>query len=263
MKNAPALKTLVSLLWGSHFQKENELISFGRNLSLSLGVKPNPVGGGNLKTKTPATYRPVGVTCPAACPNIDFCYAKYGNVALHQRRASPDTDSSVFSVAIAIVAALKTGTLARLHVSGGFYKANYVDHSYIEALLDLTSIIREVTALPGPFAWTYTQTSPEEFYAKNSSLTSLEDAGIIVLLSGAKIAGGAVIYPHAKIHELFSGSASTVRFLACPAQIKNNKTSCRECMLCPKARSLGLCIVFEPEGRNKKALGVKVTKDNT
>lgn len=252
-----SLRILIRLLWRSAYDNPQDLIAFGRALSYSLGVQPNPVGCGNAKTRTPSTYRPVGVTCPRSCHAWEECYARGGNVGLHQARADAGVLPSVFSSAIAVVAALRDGTLARLHVSGDFYSAFKIDDPYLECLQGMCAILRGETGEQGPFAWTYTAAPTAQALGIRDAL---ESSGILVLLSGHHEGGGAVIYPHDRLADLVTKNPG-VKYVPCPAQMSGTKTSCKKCKLCFRARELDICVVFTPEGIKKKALISKLLSE--
>lgn len=236
-----ALKTLVRLLAHSRLSTARRIVAHGRELAWDLGLQPNPVGADNHKTGVPGTYRPVGRSCPP-CPLERVCYARYGPAGWHQDRSTAELAASLSAAAIAMVAAAKTVTLARLHVSGDFYRDGHLDEAYLAGLEMLAREVRARLFTDGPVAWTYTHAPPEIFEARR---LTLEQAGVVVLYSGQSGSGGALVHPHRKLEEL-AAKYPTVRFRACPAQIHG--ATCRECRLCWRSRELGLCIVFDPHG---------------
>jgi len=236
------LRVLLDLLLASRISDETKLLDFGRQLAASLGLPCNPVGANNAKTGTPATYRPVGPTCPP-CPISDACYAKYGHVKLHAQRSASNTSASLAAAAVAIAVAMKTGTLARLHVSGDFFTDGLPDVAYINGVVDIAQHVREQQQIAEPVAWTYTHASKEIFEPYR---LLLEDAGVQVLYSDVVESGGAVVWPFAQLDDLRRQHPSQV-FLRCPAQL-HKAITCRRCLRCITARDRGECIVFDPHG---------------
>jgi len=237
---------LVQLLLGSRLTDPQKLIALGRELAFSLGVTPNPVGMGNKKTGVPSTYRPVGLSCPP-CPISPYCYARFGHTGLHQERAKMNPLSSIFSAVIALVSALKAGTVARLHVSGDFYTEGELDDEYVDGLLFSLRLLEDAKIDDiSPLAWTYTQMPLESF---SSIFGAFSEAGLTVLRSGYLGIGGSYIYPHQRLHYL---RTANVQLVNCPAQTQGS--NCKDCLLCPKAYELGICIVFDPHGVSRAGL---------
>lgn len=234
------LSLLIDLLIASRISDETALLDFGRQLAASLGLPCNPVGGNNAKTGTPATYRPVGPTCPP-CPISETCYAKYGRVKLHAKRSQPDALASLTAAAIAIVVALKGGSPARLHVSGDFFADGLPDAPYITGLVELTARIRPHFPDEKCAAWTYTHGTKELFEPWR---LLLEEAGVRVLYSDIIEPGCAVVWPFSRLSEL-KRKAPQVTFLRCPAQRRKGVT-CRTCKRCLSAVERNECIVFDP-----------------
>lgn len=247
-----AISDLVRLLGNSRIVDSNRLIGHGRELAADLDLPCDPVGAGNSKTGTPGTYRPVGPSCPP-CPLDASCYARFGPVGIHQARASTDAAASVTAAMIAIVAAIRADTVARLHVSGDFYRHGHLSTSYLQLLIECAEVLRIVLAPTNPLAWTYTHVSRDEFEPWR---LKLERVGIEVLYSGQHDVGGALVYPHERIAELRTARPD-VTVVACPAQTRS--VSCRDCGLCWQARRTRLCIVFDPHGRGAPALRLLTT----
>lgn len=250
----------------------------GRAAAVALGVTPNPIGGGNSKTDLPGSYRPTGPTCPPGCPWLDQkraasehssfdetvkrdgkggCYTQTGNVALHQRRASVETRESAFAAFIAMVTAALTGVPARLHVSGGFAKPDGgVDAEYIDALCAGASFVgrkykRELVA------FTYTAFSDAVF---DEYRARLADAGIRVLSSNSRQAGGSLVRP--TVGELRAMRAELradgLTLMLCPAQLTHNGITCRECVRrtggCTTAHLEGRVIGFSAQGQTRRRI---------
>lgn len=244
----PTMMLLIRLLSNSRITDTNRLIAHGRELAADLKLPCYPVGAGNSKTGTPGTYRPVGPSCPP-CPLAAGCYARFGPVGLHQARAGVGAEASVTAAMIAMVAAIRAETVARLHVSGDFYQHSQLDVAYLQLLVDCTAQLRRLLSPTPPLAWTYTHIARREFEPWR---LRLEAVGIEVLYSGHHGAGGALVWPHARLDELRASQPDTT-VVACPAQTRS--ASCRDCGLCWQARRKALCIVFDPHGRGAPALG--------
>ena len=114
-----------------------------------------------------ATYRAVGETCPLRCgfhPDHPVatvegkrCYAKNGNVGIHQGRAgADDTDGDVI---YRWVQGLAPGVGVRLHVSGDMYLNGEFDAAYF------TRLCEAFEARPDVRGWTYTHAPLVEFLA--------------------------------------------------------------------------------------------------
>lgn len=209
----------------------------------------NPVGDGDSKTASPSTYRPVGSTCPdgssehiGRCPYLGHgCYAEGGNVNLHQTRAGADLDASVNAAAVAMVWAVRTGRIARLHVSGDFVRAGRVDHRYIAQLGILADTVNVTAGRPigTAIAWSYTHIPADVFEGYRVVLAR---HGIHVRLSDHAGAHGAIVRD-------FRGlQGAGVRYLKCPAQLPQGST-CAECRACWERPDH--TIVFEPHGAAK------------
>lgn len=211
----------------------------------------NPVGDGDAKTASPSTYRPVGDTCPdgssehiGRCRYLgNGCYAEGGNVRMHQIRAGADLDASVNAAAVAMAWAVRTGRMARLHVSGDFVRAGRVDHRYIARLGLLADAVNRAAGRPvgTAIAWSYTHIPADVFEGYR---VRLEKHGIHVRISDHSGAHGAIV------RDFDSMPGSGVRYLKCPAQLPQEST-CAECRACWERPDR--TIVFEPHGaaRNK------------
>lgn len=242
-----ALADLIRLLANSRIHDVHRFIGHGRELAADLDLPCAPVGAGNSKTGTPGTYRPVGPSCPS-CPLEAGCYARFGPVGLHQGRAPIDPLASATAATIAMIAALRSRTAARLHVSGDFYEHGKLCAEYIDLLVECASRVRRRFDFRGIIAWSYTHVDPDEF---EPSRLQLAEVGIEVLYSGLHGPGGALVWPHARIGEL-RAELPNLTTLACPAQTRS--ASCRDCGLCWQAWNRDLCIVFDPHGRGAARL---------
>lgn len=163
----------------------------------------NPVGNSNSKVTMPATYRPVGATCPSTCPqlpkalggtsNTRACLALNGNVQLHQKRATPLLWSSMRAATIAVVSAARWGQVARLHVSGDLCGTDgKVDVEYVNALIIMARAVRESLRLPEGtvLAFGYTHLTRAEL---GDHWQQMFDAGIVFRFSGDNGKWGAVV----------------------------------------------------------------------
>ena len=213
------------------------------SLLRSRGHVVNPVGDSGEKTQSPGTYRPAGwgYSCPVCPYDRNGCYAQAGNVNLHSDAASPDTGASVLSAMVAMVAAVRSGRLARLHVSGDFATpAGTVDVVYIQELIDLARTIRTLYGLTGPVAWSYTHFKPIEFVAYRLALA---EAGIVVRYSDHDAPGGAIVKDFASFRA-GNGRAK------CLAQVSD--ANCNTCRLCWERPDL--TVVFDAHGSGRKRL---------
>lgn len=255
------------------------MVTRGRRVAESQGVKPNPVGLGNGKTDLPGTYRPVGPSCPASCPWLDEgiaqrshgwervrsalavrggCYAQRGNVAIHERRAVSEVNASVVAAFIAMVAGARTGAPTRLHVSGDFAAQDgSVDVAYIEGLCKAARFVsrkyREAFQ-----CFTYTAFEDETFEPYRVRLAR---AGIVVLSSNTLQAGGTILRPSFKelrAQRALIEAQSGAKLLLCLAQLTDKAVTCRECIRttggCLKAKERGFIIGFEADGNTTKAI---------
>ena len=155
----------------------------------------NPVGGGDAKVGTTATYNKVGETCPPTCAQFPqpgkkrTCMALSGNVALHEKRALPLWQSNTRAAIIAMVQAGAWRNPARLHVSGDFYANGVLDTQYLEALIEAATIIRDHYSMP-IVAWAYTHVTRAEF---SPWWDRMKEAGIVVRYSGDRGRWGVVV----------------------------------------------------------------------
>jgi len=221
---------------------------------VKYGVNPNPMGLRNKKVNGPSTYRPLESTCPSNCVYFHDCYANGGHVTLAARRAEADILRSLFAVAMAIACSEEIDHQIRLHVSGDFLVYDEIDHSYINGLVTLGAHTHHVTK---PWAWSYTHVHPRLFEPLRLLLVA---AGIEVMYSDQFVAGGAIVWPFDRLNEL--RVAPDAWYVKCPAQTR--KIPCSMCNLCKESRTLGICIVFEPQGFHKRetlALAERVARD--
>lgn len=219
--------------------------SFRRALD-KHGVPRNPFGDANSKTGAPGTYRPVGKSCPT-CPyspttGNGSCYASGGKVAMQAQRATTDLASSIYSAAAVMVHARRSGTVARLHVSGDFGES-VVDLDYVDGLIDAAHAVNDASGMPRGtvVAWSYTHHVDGDWRAR------LAAAGIAVRLSDKVGEWGAVVVPFSDVVQL---RATGTRIAKCPAQLRDVK--CIDCRLCWERPEV--TIAFDPHGaRARKA----------
>lgn len=237
----------------------------GRKYLRSIGIEPDPVGSGNDKTRTFGTYRTVGTTCPSNCLFLEtrVCYAMSGNVGIHQKRSSNQLLSSLGSVALALVAAVKDSSKARLHVSGDFIKdgdidngGNIIDKDYIDGICEISAVIRQHLNQPNRvLAWTYTHIPQSTF---NPFREQLKASGIQVLWSDSFGPNGAVVWSHETLDSL--PDIQGAKPIPCPQQTEKSE-SCKQCDLCSRAEQLNLCIVFDGEGvAHNRAVAASMNK---
>lgn len=231
-----------------------------------LGVTPNPFGTRDAKVQAPATYRPVGPTCPADCEMLDtVCYAQQGYVRIHQGRAGEDEKRSAVSTAIAAGFAIKFDTVCRLHVSGDFGRPDgdtvVVDERYIEAVCFIVEAAceRYKRELGEAQVFTYTHFGGEVF---DSYRARLKASGIVVLYSGRMEPGGAIVVDEFDSLPMLRELYPERKLVKCLYQL-SNKWPCSRCKLCPRAVDDELTIVFEMHGRvGKEAQKLKEKLDN-
>ncbi len=205
------------------------------------GVDPNPVGIRNRKVGGVSTYRRLGDTCPE-CIYAKICYAYSFPSNIHGFKAEAGAVPSLFSAAIGAAFVVRFGTAMRLHTTGGFARVGGdVDREYVHGLVDLG---RELD-IREPWAWSYTHFTRGEFEGYQQRLSRV---GIEVLYSDVPTVGGAVIWDFDKLDKL-RALFPAVRWVRCRSQVDH--TPCISCMLCPKARQLGIGIVFQPHSGQK------------
>lgn len=216
-----------------------------RRVAVALG-HPVPFGDGDEKTGAPGTYRPVGGSCPPACPYLgNGCYAQGGNVALHQRRATSEAHDAALSAGAAMVWAVLTGRIARLHVSGDLGQT--IDGEYCAMLAALADAVNVRAGRPEgtTVAWTYTH------HEDGPWLRWLRSCGVAIRLSDSAGEWGAVVMPFADVtRRKVTGRDARGRFVErhriakCPAQLR--ETTCAECRLCWTRPDVA--IAFDPHG---------------
>lgn len=198
----------------------------------------NPIGIDNRKVAMPATYNPVGEgphgSCPAGCLQKDACYARFGNVNLHQKRSSMDFRMRIKAVEAAIFSAIMHDFPAiRPHVSGDFHCNGKVDWSYIDGVGELLARHPQIKA------WAYTH-EPDPVAVD----VMRERLGPTMSLwhSDGQGPGSVTISDNPKRDGL----------TPCPAQLHDDMT-CARCKLCwagPAVRKVRLG--FFPDGSGKK-----------
>lgn len=227
-----------------------------RRVAKRMGLASVPVGASDGKTMVPGTYRKVGESCPGNCPHMGRgCYAEEGNVRTHQMRARLERESSLVGASIAIVSALHFGWLARLHVSGDIMtigerdEVKSVDLTYVLGLCEISRTARRLFGVERT-AWVYTHAHEDiGVEGVRPFQGMLEGSGIACLLSDVWEVGGACTLPFERVPEM--RAMTGLKLAKCPAQLSERMT-CRECLLCPKAKELGVVIVFDPHGHRKR-----------
>lgn len=228
--------------------------------AMTYGHGPSsPCGDGDVKTKSPGTYRPVGATCPSpvsapyGTPPCRYlgngCYAEGGNVNLHQRASDADSDASIRAAARAFIWAARTGRKARLHVSGDFLRPDgRVDATYIRGLSVIGEYMRENYPESGPvYAWTYTHVSEAQL---GPCLDAIASAGIALRWSDRVGPGGAFVRPFSDVAYFSALKGAGVRYAKCPAQLRD--VSCKDCTLCWTRPDLA--VAFDPHGPGKRSV---------
>lgn len=217
-----------------------------RKLAARLSLPINPIGNKASKVGLPATYRPVGETCPGDCPLLgNGCYAQSSHVDMQARRASYKPLPSLIAAAAVMVIAARYRSMARLHISGDFMTPEgQLDLTYIEGLLQIAGFIR--SELPrtrrGPVAYGYTHIDEERL---GLYPLMLEAAGVTLLRSGLPRHGGAIVAEFDSIDTL-ERAYPGVRFAKCRAQL-DDLLQCKDCELC-WAPTTPVCVVFSPHG---------------
>lgn len=227
---------------GASIQQAEQWLRTTRLRLFRQGLVPNPVGVADAKTGAPGTYRPVGPTCPASCPQMAACYARTGNVGTHERRAAATADPSLLAAALALVLAHKWGRAARLHVSGDFVRPDgRVDVDYVAGLISLQRALRARGV--DVQAWSYTHVPGMAGY-----LPALAEAGIHVRQSDVLARNGAIVAPFDGLPALRMSSGLPIA--ACPAQASHGRVTCQDCQLCWSRPAT--VIAFAPHGTQAK-----------
>jgi hypothetical protein len=144
---------------------------------------------------------------------------------------------------VALVAARRQGTCARLHVTGDLLRQGRLDRPYVEELYRTAKVLGGSPSDPVAFSYTHVP-GVEEL------LADLASVGVIIRQSDAWIPGGAVVWPHSKLLEKRL-QFPWLRLVPCPAQ-QGIGVTCRKCGLC--WRRLGLTIVFDPHGASRSTI---------
>jgi hypothetical protein len=200
-----------------------------------------PLGDQDAKTASPGTYRPVGATCPSSCPYLQSraCYAEYGNVAIHQRRASAEMEAAIHAAIGTMVWAAQTERTARLHVAGDLGKE--LDLEYIAALCEVAREVKALRGGDGYVAWTYTH------HPDHPALQTMREAGIAVRLSDRAGDWGAVVV--ADRDEARDLRETGVKVAVCPAQLGD--TNCAKCTLCWSRPDITIGFLAHGPGKGK------------
>lgn len=211
-----------------------------RRVLRRAGVEPTPFGEGDRKTAAPGTYRPVGKTCPPACPYLGHgCYAQTHHVGRHQARATDERVAAVGAAAAAMVWAAVTGRVARLHVSGDFGSPE-VDTEYVAAVALVARTVRKLRGGDGPVAWAYTH------HPLGPWATVLGEAGVSLRQSDyLGVAGAVVVADRASAQALRS---PTTKVAVCPAQLRD--VTCQDCRLCWTRHDVTIAFIAHGSGRS-------------
>ena len=234
------MRDLVKKLRAAAHRKDGKLrtsAEIGVRMKAALDGAPCvPVGDSDVKTQSPGTYRPVGLTCPPSCPFLgNGCYAQGGNVGIHEKRADASVEAAINGAAIAMVWAALTWRVARLHVSGDVCGTDgEVDYMYVLKLAALSGVVRREFGLgtDAVTAWSYTHAKDTEW------AQPLRDSGVAMRQSDAAAEWGAIVADFDSLPD------TDVRLARCPAQLTG--TNCNDCRLCWERPDL--CIVFKPHG---------------
>jgi hypothetical protein len=144
---------------------------------------------------------------------------------------------------VALVAACRQGTCARLHVTGDLLRQGRLDRPYVEELYRTAKVLGGSPS--SPVAFSYTHVPGIELV-----LADLASVGVIIRQSDAWILGGAVVWPHSKLPEKRL-QFPWLRLVACPAQ-QGIGVTCRKCGLCWSKP--GLTVVFDPHGASRSTI---------
>jgi hypothetical protein len=183
-----------------------------------------------------STYRPVGPTCPAACPLATACYAKRGRVQIYARRAEADSDA---------LRAAAGNTLIRHMVSGDWFRPAADGRKIVDRPL-LREAIALHEAAPWLTGWSYTHgpdavaragfgpgSWPTNFQILASTHT---DEDHVRLNEAGWVTARVIEEPGDRLPDEFLCPVDTQKRLGVPA---SNRTTCARCRAC-----------FDGRGRN-------------
>lgn len=199
-------------------------------------------------------------TCPDACPlKKNGCYAKYGNLAIHWRRASEHRQGGDWKTLISKIAALPVGQFFRHNQAGDLPGVNNRINKY--------KVFQLARAAKNKKGFTYTH-KPVLTNKKNKeyikSVNTKTDFVINLSANSLKNAD--------KLKKLNIGPVVTIlkddtqktlltpagnKVILCPAQYMD--TNCNKCRLCQK-RNRSVIVGFAAHGVGKKYVS-KVVKN--
>lgn len=188
-------------------------------------------------------------TCPPSCMFFDAaCYASYGQMALHWRRAPKD--GLTWEAFLDKVRALPEGTLWRHNEAG--------DLPGEGDCLDVDALQNLVLANGGRRGFTYTH-KPLLSKAAQQAVSEANTLGFTINLSADSIVDadfyatywrgvGPVVLTVAEDAELPKYTENGHKLVECPAQ--THEMTCAECELCAKPNRKSI-VVFRAHGQGK------------
>lgn len=259
---AMIVTTIIHINNASKAKRPDSLFSRMRQAMRRLGIEMDPAGATASKTHLPGSYRQVGPTCPSSCPHLNKkardgevpCYAQRGHVALAQRRAGRGgVLGAIATAAAAMVAGIRWGVPARLHVSGDFGHEDAPDPAYIYGLCEAAQLIGEHYDPDRPLAFSYTHFQREAFEPYRLVLAA---SGIEVSTSdprdGIDVNTTAVFKTRAAFQAARRQAKASggTKLVLCPAQTTKgwqDSIHCSDCGLCWQMRKRGIAVGFMPE----------------
>lgn len=206
---------------------------------------------GNAKTGPIAVSTTSRESCPDTCPlKAKGCYASSGHVNIHWKAVTEGKRGVSFADFLLQIAALPKGHKFRHNQAGDLPGVN--NRINAKELDSLASVVKK-RALQ---AWTYTHKPATP--ANLKAIRAANDKGFTVNLSADNLSEAdelkktglpvVVILPIDAPNMVYTPEGNKV--IVCPATRKGKNTTCADCMLCYKQRSV--IIGFPAHGIAKK-----------
>lgn len=175
------------------------------------------------------SYRAVGQTCPSSCQHLqsNSCYAMFGFVALHQRKAGYGKSDG--EKAYDFIKSLPSGAVLRHHVSGDFFVDDKPDEDYIG------NILKGHKERPDIAGWTYThgwkQLNSKEMNSSNLAVNASCDnvPDLIKAISDGWPA--TITVSEDTDNHVININDEKIHIVICPQQ-QNSDVTCKDCGLC-------------------------------